>query len=73
MFNPIQWHNSDSLRSELQVAALQEDSARQIRLQALIATAEGRYDFSQPNLNQRFPNVRTISFQDWFVAKWQQS
>lgn len=41
-----------------------------IRLLALIATAEGRYDFTQTNLNQLFPDVRTVSFQTWFLAKW---
>jgi len=71
IFSPILWHNPDSLRSELQVATVQQDRARQIRLHALIATADGRYDFSHANLNQRFPNVRTISFQEWFVGKWQ--
>ncbi|KAK5124712.1 hypothetical protein LTR85_001425 [Meristemomyces frigidus] len=70
LFDPIQWHNPASLRSELQLATLQEDSARQMRLHSLIATAEGRYDFAQANLNQRFPDVRVISFQEWFITKW---
>ncbi|KAK4546911.1 hypothetical protein LTR36_001643 [Oleoguttula mirabilis] len=70
LFNPIQWHNPESLRSELRLAALQEDNERQLRLHTLIATAEGRYDFTQPNLNQRFPDVRVTSFEEWFIAKW---
>jgi len=71
MFHPCQWHNAGTLRSELQVATLQQDRGRAIRAHALIATTEGRYDFTQPNLNRHFPNVATLSFQDWFVRKWQ--
>ncbi|KAK5170442.1 uncharacterized protein LTR77_005030 [Saxophila tyrrhenica] len=70
VFDPITWHNPASLRSELQLAAAQQDTARGTRIQTLIATANGRYDFSQPNLNRAFPDIRPISFNDWFVAKW---
>lgn len=41
-----------------------------MRLQALIATAEGRYDFSQRNLNQAFPGVQTERFEAFFIRKW---
>ncbi|KAK3052402.1 hypothetical protein LTR09_006612 [Extremus antarcticus] len=70
VFDPIVWHNPASLRSELQLAAAQQDTARGTRVQVLIATANGRYDFSQPNLNRAFPDTKPITFQDWFVAKW---
>ena len=70
MFNPIRYHNPASLRSELQLAVAQGDNARIVRLHAHIATAEGRYDFSQPNLNRAFPGIRPIPFRDWFIAKW---
>lgn len=70
MFNPIQWHNPASLRSELQLASAQQDAARGTRILAHIATAEGRYDFTQANLNRAFTSIRPISFQDWFAAKW---
>ena len=69
-FNPIQYHNPASLRSELQVANAQQDHARAIKLHAHIATAEGHYDFSQPNMNRAFPDIRPIPFREWFVAKW---
>ena len=39
-------HNVNSLRTELAAAAVQGDRARGIKLQMLIATAEGRYDFT---------------------------
>ena len=70
VFDPIVWHNPASLRSELQLAAAQQDTAHGTRIQTLIATANGRYDFAQPNLNRAFPEVRPISFEDWFVVKW---
>lgn len=70
VFNPIQWHNPASLGSALRLATTQQDGTSQRRLHALIATAEGRYDFAQPNLNQLFPEVHTLPFQTWFIAKW---
>lgn len=70
MFDPIRWHGSASLRSELESAVAKQDSQEAAQLHALIATAEGRYDFTDPNLNRAFPDVRPISFGDWFVAKW---
>ncbi|WPH02588.1 Hypothetical protein R9X50_00545300 [Acrodontium crateriforme] len=70
MFNPITWHNSESLRTELQLAITQQDDEQQTRLSALISTAEGHYDYQHADLNQRFPDLRPIPFPDWFVAKW---
>lgn len=69
-FNPKSYHDPASLRSELQIAAINEDRDRQIQLHALIATAEGRYDYTEFNANQLFPDVETIKFSNWFVAKW---
>lgn len=60
----------ESLRHELALASAQQDPTRMIRLHALLATAEGRYDFSQPNMNRAFPDIVTMPFQDWFIAKW---
>lgn len=36
----------------------------------LIATAEGRYDFEQQNLNAAFPRLQVERFATWFVKKW---
>ena len=36
----------------------------------LIATAEGRYDFTQRNLNAAFPSLQVERFASWFVKKW---
>jgi hypothetical protein len=36
----------------------------------LLATAEGRYDFTQRNLNAAFPGLTVEKFAGWFVKKW---
>ena len=69
-FQPFIVHNINSLRSELAAAAAQGDRARGIKLQMLIATAEGRYDFTQRNLNAAFPGLQVERFAGWFVKKW---
>lgn len=69
-FQPFMVHNINSLRSELATAAAQGDRARGIKLQMLIATAEGRYDFTQRNLNAAFPGLQVERFAGWFVKKW---
>ena len=66
----IQWHSPATLRAELLEAAAQGDVPRQLRLRALLDTAEGRYDFTQPNLNQHFRDVRPLEFETWLAAKW---
>lgn len=70
-FAHIQWHNPDTLRYELTLAQLSSDVAKQTRLFALIATAEGHYDFAQPAyLNSQFPDIHPERFRDWFVRNW---
>lgn len=63
-------HNPSSLRAELANAAVQGDRLRGMKLQMLIATAEGRYDFPTRNLNDAFPGLQVERFADWFVKKW---
>ncbi|KAF2140639.1 uncharacterized protein K452DRAFT_351861 [Aplosporella prunicola CBS 121167] len=50
--------------------AVASTEVEKLRLQNLIATAEGQHDFSDPNLNQYFPQIRMIKFQDWLAANW---
>ena len=69
-FNPIMLDTPESLRHELLLATAQQDQARAIKLHALLATAEGRYDFTQTNLHGYFPDFRLMPFQDWFIAQW---
>lgn len=63
-------HNINTLRTELTAAAVRGDRARGLKLQMLIATVEGRYDFAQCNLNTTFPGLQVERFASWFVNKW---
>lgn len=69
-FQPLTNHNPSTLRAELATAAARGDRARGMKLQMLIATAEGRYDFAQHNLNSAFPRLQVERFASWFVQKW---
>lgn len=63
-------HNLNTLRAELATAGTRRDWIRRMRLHELIATVEGKYDFSQQNLNAAFPGVQVESFADWFSRTW---
>ena len=54
----------------MQLATAQGNAARAHQLHTLSATVEGRYDFTDANLNRIFPSVQPRSFQDWFLANW---
>ena len=69
-FQPFIVHNVNSIRTALAAAAVQGDRARGIKLQMLLATAEGCYDFTQRNLNAAFPGLQVERFAGWFVKKW---
>lgn len=60
------------LRAALPGVAAQGNASQTRRICAHINTAEGRYDFTQTNLQQLFNNPRTIDFDAWFAAKWNQ-
>lgn len=71
LYNNIQYQNPEGLRYQLTLAQMEGDVPQQRRLQTLIATAEGRYDFATPAyLNSQFPDIRPITFQDWFLRNW---
>lgn len=70
-FQPLVAHNPSSLRAELAHAVVQGDRLRALKLQMLIATAEGRYDFPTRNLNDTFPALQVERFADWFVKRWE--
>nr|POF08142.1 hypothetical protein CFP56_62722 [Quercus suber] len=69
-FQPLRQHNPASLQSELSLAIAQGDNGRQMRIRMLLATAEGRYDYTHANLHQLFPAIRPIPFAEWFSRKW---
>ncbi|KAM0719648.1 hypothetical protein Q7P37_003779 [Cladosporium fusiforme] len=70
-FQPYVVHSLPTLRAELALAAGKGDWGRGMRLHALIATAEGRYDFSQRNLNNAFPGLQVERFEAFFIRKWE--
>lgn len=70
-FEPCVTHNLSALRAELLASAGRHDWARGMRLRALMATAEGGYDFSQFNLNTTFPGLQPERFASWFSKKWE--
>ncbi|KAL9088594.1 MAG: hypothetical protein Q9165_006114 [Trypethelium subeluteriae] len=70
-FQPITWHiDQDLLRRELSQAVAAQDIYRQRRTQALMATAEDRYNFRNPNYRQVFPDFELTHFQDWVCQVW---
>jgi hypothetical protein len=70
-FNSPQWENPQNLRLQLTWAQMEGDPQRTKRLQTLIATAEGRYDFQVPAyLNSQFPDILVTTFQQWLVRNW---
>jgi hypothetical protein len=69
-FQPFIVHNINTLRAEFAAAAARQDRARCMKVQMMIATVEGRYDFTQRNLNTAFPGIQVERFANWFVKKW---
>ena len=71
LFNNVQWQDPEGLRYELTMAQMEGDVQKQRRLLTLIATAEGRYDYTTPAyLNSYCPDLSPISFRDWFTRNW---
>jgi hypothetical protein len=64
-------YTKESLQDVLTVAQALHDDTREQRIQHLITTAEGRYDFSSINLNSMV-NIIPQTFRDWLVQAWRQ-
>ncbi len=62
-------YTKESLQDVLTVAQALRDETRELRIQHLITTAEGRYDFNSINLNPMV-NVIPQTFQDWLLQVW---
>ncbi|KAK4994833.1 hypothetical protein LTR66_005213 [Elasticomyces elasticus] len=69
-FNFCENHNPESLASALAVASLNHDLAEQLRLHHLLATAQGRYDYEESNLNTTFGDIRPEAFRAWVTRSW---
>ena len=71
LFNNVEWQNPAGLQYQMTMAQMAGDVQRQRRLFTLIATAEGRYDYAIPAyLNTQFPDIRPMTFRDWFTRNW---
>ncbi|KAJ4376254.1 hypothetical protein N0V83_001537 [Neocucurbitaria cava] len=59
------------LQYQMELAHMAGNTAEHGRLSALLATAEGRYDFAVPAyLNSVYPDITTTPFRDWFLQNW---
>lgn len=65
----ISGHTRSSLQDSLTYARAVGDQSREVRVHHLIATAEGRFDFVNTNLNQLI-NFRPEGFREWLVRTW---
>lgn len=65
----ISGHTRTSLQDALTYARAVGDQSREGRVHHLIATAEGRFDFINTNLNQ-LVTFRPEGFRDWLVRVW---
>jgi len=63
------YYAPEALQDALTYARVTQDVREQLRLYTLIATAESRFDFRDPNLNS-FVNIQPLRFAEWLRAKW---
>jgi hypothetical protein len=55
----------------MNMAQVEGESLRYRQLAPLVATAEGRFDFSVPgHMNQLNPDIQPTTFRDWFLQNW---
>ncbi|KAF1815117.1 NAD(P)-binding protein [Eremomyces bilateralis CBS 781.70] len=66
----VQWHDINSLRSEIVMAEYEDDGERLLRAHDHVATIEGRYDVTDRSLNRRFPEIHPLRFRDWLAQVW---
>lgn len=62
-------HNCKTMSTSLHQAQMSQNMQGQLRVIALIASAEGRYDFSDAHLNQLI-GIVPRPFQDWLQTAW---
>ncbi len=62
-------YTKESLQDALTVAQALRDNIREQKIQHLVVTADGRYDFDSCNLNSMV-NIIPQTFQDWLGQAW---
>lgn len=63
------YYPPEALHDALTYALFAPDVVEQLRLHTLIATAESRFDFDDPNLNA-LVNIQPVRFADWLRTQW---
>lgn len=63
-------YDMETLAHEIQFATMNNNQSRRQRAIVHLATAAGRFDFTEPTLNQRFRNVPRLRFRDWLNQSW---
>jgi hypothetical protein len=58
-----------ALQDHLSYARAVSDRTREGLIQHMIATADGRYDFRDPNLNSAV-SITPQRFRDWLASAW---
>ncbi|KAF2838415.1 isoflavone reductase family protein [Patellaria atrata CBS 101060] len=66
----IAYLTMNDLTTELTLAQHQGDILRLLRTHHLIATVQGRYDFTHPNLTPQIFGVPTEPFRQWLSRTW---
>ncbi|KAH8724065.1 hypothetical protein GQ44DRAFT_618912 [Phaeosphaeriaceae sp. PMI808] len=67
----IKYQDAPNLQYQMAAAQNNLDGASYRKLAPLVATSEGRYDFSVPGyLNTINPDIVVTTFQDWFLHNW---
>lgn len=66
------FHTPESLQNTLTYSVATGNVPQQWRLRHLIATLEGRYDYSQANLNE-LVSIQPKSFASWLYTAWSHS
>jgi hypothetical protein len=62
-------HDTSTLYSEMALAQGSGNYHEQYKVQELINTANGNYDFSSPNLNH-YAGFQPVRFRDWLRSNW---
>ena len=62
-------HTNETLQSQLQLAISSHNAHEQLRMQTLMATGAGSFDFTDYNLN-RMVNITPVSFENWLESAW---
>jgi hypothetical protein len=58
-----------NVQQHIDYAAYCQDYAKVARMHEIVATEQRRYDFTEPNLNQRV-DIVPVTFWEWLSTHW---